>query len=146
MKKRVAVWILALWTVLNVSADDVITRNVNQLPSTALKSLQKHFPNQKISYIKIDKEWFSETTYEVVLTDGTEVEFDSKGQWKEVDGKRKAVPEAYIPTSIRAYLKKEFPGRVVTKIDRDRRDYEVELDNGLDLVFDLKGNFLRLDD
>ena len=35
--------------------------------------------------------------------------------------------------------------RKITAIDRDRRDYEVELDNGLDLKFDLKFRLIDID-
>ena len=38
-----------------------------------------------------------------------------------------------------------YPDRKITAIDRDRRDYEVELDNGLDLKFDLKFRLIDID-
>ena len=40
---------------------------------------------------------------------------------------------------------KNYPDRKITAIDRDRRDYEVELDNGLDLKFDLKFRLIDID-
>ena len=43
-------------------------------------------------------------------------------------------------------MTKNYPKNKITSIDRDRRDYEVELDNGLDLKFDLKFRLIDIDD
>lgn len=40
---------------------------------------------------------------------------------------------------------KNYPKNKIVAIDRDRRDYEVELDNGLDLKFDLKFRLIDID-
>ncbi len=146
MKKFLSILTVVLGTTLSACAGDVVTRDINKLPENARKSLNANFPQAKISYIKIDKELLRKDTFEAILTDGTKVEFDGEGNWKEVDCGRNAVPEAYIPTQIRTYLKANFPQQKVTTIERERRKYKVELDNELDAEFDLQGNFLRLDD
>ena len=38
-----------------------------------------------------------------------------------------------------------FPGEKITKIDRDSREYEVELSNDVDLKFDKKGQLKEVD-
>lgn len=146
MKKFLSILTVVLGTTLSACAGDVVTRDINKLPENARKSLNANFPQAKISYIKIDKELLKKDTFEAILTDGTKVEFDGEGNWKEVDCGHNAVPEAYIPTQIRTYLKANFPQQKVTTIERERRKYKVELDNELDAEFDLQGNFLRLDD
>ncbi|MCM1108082.1 MAG: PepSY-like domain-containing protein [Clostridium sp.] len=146
MKKTVTTLALALVAATGLWAGDVITRDMSKLPAAAKTSVSKNFPTQKISYIKIDKSLLGDT-YEVVLSNGTEVEFNNKGEWKEVDCKQGVfVPNGYIPGTIRKYLKKEFPGVNVKKIEKKTRRYEVELSNGLDADFDLNGNLLKLDD
>ena len=65
---------------------------------------------------------------------------------KDVECKYGEVPAAIVPQQIRDYVAKNYPDRKVTAIDRDRRDYEVELDNGLDLKFDLKFRLIDIDD
>ncbi|MDE7377827.1 MAG: PepSY-like domain-containing protein [Paraprevotella sp.] len=145
MKKIVTTLFLVIVTVASLWAGDVITRNTDQLPAAAKTSISKNFPKAKISYIKIDKS-LTGNTYEVILTNGAKVEFNSKGEWKEVDCKKGVVPNAYIPATIRNNLKKEFPGVTVKKIEKKMRRYEVELSNGLDADFDLQGNLLKLDD
>ena len=44
------------------------------------------------------------------------------------------------------YVNSNFPGVQVHSIDRDRRDIEVELTNGLELTFDLYYNLIDMDD
>ena len=56
--------------------------------------------------------------YEVLLTDRTEIDFDSNGNWTDVDCKKAAVPEALIPVSVKEYVKTNFPQEIITKIER----------------------------
>lgn len=146
MKRKLFVFALVALTGMTAWAGDVITRNTAKLPAAAREVLQKHFPKAPVSFIKIDSELLGGTTYEVVLTTGTEVEFDAKGNWKEVDCKKGNVPDTMVPSSIRTFLKTEYPDVFVEKIERTRRTYEVDLSNGLDLVFDLQGRLRKVDD
>lgn len=76
---------------------------------------------------------------------GVEVEFAKNGEWKDVECKYGEVPAAIVPQQIRDYVTKNYPKNKIVAIDRDRRDYEVELDNGLDLKFDLKFRLIDID-
>lgn len=126
-----------------VAGDRVIP--VEQLPAAAKAFIQKNFPGRTISYAKIDRDGLK-TIYEARLDDGTEVDFDKKGNWDKVDCEKKAVPASLIPAGIANYVKANFPGTFVETIDKERNGYEVELSNKLDLRFDKKGNFKRIDD
>lgn len=85
--------------------------------------------------------------YEVLLTNGTEIDFDGKGNWVEVDAKKGKVPATIIPAFVTDYLKNNnFKTEFVTKIERDRRGYEVELNTDISFKFDKKGNFRKADD
>ena len=147
MKKLFFLLVMMIGLSVQAMAKDVITRDVNQLPQAARTVIQKNFPKAKLSYIKIDKDFLEAATYEVIFVDGTQVEFNSKGEWTEVDCKLNAVPAALIPTAIKNYLKQNFPNVGVEKIERYRKGgYEVELKNDLSVEFDAQGNFLRMDD
>ena len=56
-----------------------------------------------------------------------------------------AVPAALVPQPIMAFVKKTYPDAVVTKIERDRRGYDVDLSNGLDLEFNSKFQLIDVD-
>lgn len=124
---------------------DVFSRNTGDLPAPAKATLDREFPDEKVSYIKIEKEIFQSTTYEVQFVRGAEVTFNSKGEWKEVDCKREAVPSAFIPAPVRTQVTDMFPGETITKIEKDSRNYEVELSNGVELRFDKKFQLREVD-
>ncbi len=117
-----------------------------ELPKAAQSFISKHYDEKTVSYITVESEFMSPKEYEVRLNDGKKMEFNAKGEWKEVDGKKKAVPAAIVPAPIVAHVKKSFPNNEIVKISQSSRKYEIELSNGLDLEFDKKGNFLRIDD
>lgn len=131
----------------SVMAKDVVTRDVNQLPQAARTMIKKYFPKVSVTYIKIDKDLLEAATYEAIMDQGVQIDFNSKGEWTEVESKLNPVPDALIPAAIKTYLKANFPNVTVEKIERRRKGgYEVELRNDLSVIFDAQGNFLRLDD
>lgn len=147
MKKLFFLLVMVVGLSVQAMAKDVIPRDINQLPQAARTTIQKHFPKAKLSYIKIDKDFLEAATYEAIFEDGTQIEFNSKGEWTEVDSKLNSVPAALIPANIKNYLKQNFPNIAVEKIERHRKGgYDVELKNDLSAEFDAQGNFLRLDD
>lgn len=114
------------------------------LPVNAQTFLKTHFADQEPTYILQDKETFS-TDYKVQFANSVEVEFDGKGNWEEVDGNHNAIPAAIVPKAIASYIKTNFPNIPVIKIDKGKWGYEVDLNNGLELEFNSKGNFIRID-
>ena len=102
------------------------------------------FAGVEVSFSKVDEELFDKD-YKVVFVNGAKVEFAKNGEWKDVECKYGEVPAAIVPQQIRDYVTKNYPKNKIVAIDRDRRDYEVELDNGLDLKFDLKFRLIDID-
>lgn len=144
MKKVISIMIMALFAIGVTFAGDVKTTDVNKLPQKAQNYL-KYF-NSKVSVIEIDDNIIEDDSYEVRLQDGTEIEFDGKGEWVDIDCKRNAVPAQFIPERIKDYLRKNYPQAKIYHIERKSKGYEVELSGGMELKFDKKGNFIRIDD
>jgi len=119
--------------------------DANQLPAKAQQFIAKYFPDSKTAYAK-EEHGKNRTTYEVVFTDGKEIEFRADGEWKEVDCKWDAVPAGIVPQQITRYVAQNYPDAVIRKIEHGRHDYEIELDNGTDLTFDLQFNLTKIDD
>lgn len=46
----------------------------------------------------------------------------------------------------RRIFRKNYSSNKVVKIEKEIRDYEIKLDNGLEMTFDLKGNLIDIDD
>lgn len=138
-----AVALLAAWA--PAWADNERPVSVEELPATAQQFLKSHFSQQEISYAKADEGIFDKE-YTVYFTDGTKVEFAKSGEWKQVDCKYNEVPSAIVPQQIRDYADSHFRGRKINNIERGKRGYEVELDNGVDLTFDKQLRFVKMDD
>lgn len=119
--------------------------DVSALPAPARQFIETHFGDAKVSYATVEGRMLDKD-YEVVFTDGRKVEFDKNGEWEQVDAKRGTFPMAVLPQSIRTYLRQNYPDTPVSKIDRDRRGYEVELRSGHELDFDRNGRLLNIDD
>lgn len=120
--------------------------SANQLPKMAKTFLFTNFKGIGIGSAIEDREIYGVDEYKVYLANGTKIEFDSNGNWKEVDGKHQKLPYGFIPSRIQNYASKSFPNTFIIKIEKERWSYKAELSNGIDLEFDRKGNFTKIDD
>lgn len=115
------------------------------LPKAALQTIEYSWPSTTIvAAVKDGNE------YEVLLSDDTQVEFDKKGNWLEAECSD-GLPETIVPVEIRIYIANRYPHVLITEIKRklDKKAqpqrYEIETANGMDLIFDKNGKFVRLD-
>lgn len=107
---------------------------VSALPIKAQALLNNHFSRHKVMLATAESGVVSKS-YDVVLRNGTKLEFDKKGNLTEIDCKRGIVPVRLIPRPIRIYLRNNYPHQPVKKLEIKKKEYEVELANGLDLTF-----------
>ena len=107
---------------------------VSALPIKAQALLNNHFSRHKVVLATAESGVVSKS-YDVVLRNGTKLEFDKKGNLTEIDCKRGIVPVRLIPRPIRIYLRNNYPHQPVKKLEIKKKEYEVELANGLDLTF-----------
>ena len=118
--------------------------NVKELPAKAQTLLSKHFKGQKVMLATIESGVVSRS-YDVVLRNGTKLEFDKKGNLTEIDCKQGFVPSQLIPQPIKNYLKENYRGETVRKIELNKKEYEVELTNGIDLTFNKHFQLIDID-
>ena len=150
--KRISCLLVVLvgWIALNTftvqAITDKWTKDVTVLPASSRQFITEHFPNIPVSHIQIEKDFFWVEKYEVILTDGTNIEFSSKGAWKDVKRYNLPVPQSIIPDFIQTYVTQHFPGNTIMSIEKDKKDYEIKLNNGLELTFDLQGRLIEIDD
>ena len=128
--------------VANAGNDKPIS--VNTLPAKAQALLTKHFSNQKVVLATIESNVIGKN-YDVVLKNGTKLEFDKKGNLTEIDCKQGTVPTQLIPQAIKNYLKANYARQSVKKIEMNKNEYEVELTNGLDLTFNKHFQLIDID-
>ena len=126
------------------NADNNTPTKVTELPAKAQTVLSQHFTNQKVAFASIDS-GIIDKNYDVVMQNGTKLEFDKKGNVKEIDCKQGAVPEKLIPQAIYTYLKENHSGQTVRQIEFNKNEYEVELSNGLDITFNKHFQVIDID-
>lgn len=149
MKKILATLLCIFAIAVTAQAKDE-PRKLTELPSSAQQFLKKHFADKQLSHASQDTDMF-DGEYKVVFTNGDKVEFDSKGNWQDVECKNSpsGVPSAIIPSAIKKYLAQSYKDSKVATIEYDsgmNGGYDVKLSSGLELQFNKKGDFLRLDD
>ena len=145
MKKMLFLFVSLFVMNLVAFADNDKPIQVSDMPKAAQEFILRHFTNQSVAVAKIDTEFLNKT-YDVVFTNGDEVEFDKKGKWIKVDCKHTQVPSEIVPVAIQQYVAKNYPDAKVLKIElTDRKGYDVDLSNGFDLEFDKKFRVVEID-
>ena len=145
MKKIILFFASLFMMNLAVSADNDKPIQLTEMPKEAQQFIRHHFANQPVALAKIDAD-FMDKTYEVVFTNGDQVEFDKKGKWTKVDCEHTQVPLAIVPVAIQQYVSQNYPDAKVVKIElTDRRGYDVDLSNGFEIEFDKKMRVVEID-
>ena len=142
--KIIAILIIALVAVMTTSCSDKQVP-VNEVPAACQTFVKQYFPNQALFYAEKDLSWFS-YKYEVVLADGTRVEFDADNVWRKIESPMTGVPVAAIPAPVATYLNTSHPGILVKKIEKESYGYDVELINELELKLNEQGALMEMDD
>lgn len=140
MKNKIFLVIALLTLTISAMAQKKI--EVTELPKPAQEFLKKHFSHTTVVTAKKDAE-HGEKGFEVILKDGTEIEFWKDGSYREVDGEGKPIPTDFIPDNIKAYVAKNHPNEKITHIDYGHKDLDVDLTNKIDLEFTKDGKILK---
>ena len=148
MKRILRILMIAICCMVScnmvANADNDKPISANTLPAKAQTLLSQHFNGQKVMLATIETGVINKS-YDVVLQNGTKLEFDKKGNLTEIDCKQGKVPAKLIPQAIRNYLKENYPAQAVKKIEMNKNEYEVELANGLDLTFNKHFQVIDID-
>lgn len=108
----------------------------SRLPLSATTFIQKHFPSTSIRQAAEESE-YKKKSYTVWLENGIEIEFDRQGEWNEINSNATlGIPDAIIPDRILDYVHREYPQNKITDIEKRKKgEYEIELDNGMEITF-----------
>lgn len=126
------------------SCDKESIVSVDDLPADASVFVSTHFPDAEILRVIKERDDMKNSYY-VYLDDGTKIEFTRSGKLKEIES-HGPLPETIFPALVLDYVHTNYPGAYIRKWDVEGATHEARLSNGLELVFDEYGNFLRVDD
>ena len=117
-----------------------------QLPAPIQSFVQQYFPGQTITFAQKDLE-LTGWKYEIFLADGTHIDFDTDDMWDKIECPlTNPVPTALIPPPVATTIQANYPDAMITKIDKERNGFEVDLANGLELKFNKQGAIVDMDD
>ena len=117
-----------------------------QLPAPIQTFVQQYFPGQTITFAQKDLE-LTGWKYEIFLADGTHIDFDTDDMWDKIECPlTNPVPTALIPPPVASTIQANYPDAMITKIDKERNGFEVDLANGLELKFNKQGAIVDMDD
>ena len=115
---------------------------ISALPAAILTYITSNYPDKTITKAEIYP-----TFYEVTLSDFTKLKFDLKGQIiidKTSNTTSTEIPVASLPLAISNYMKANFANNPIIKAEKDATGYEVTIDTGLKLEFNLDGTFREI--
>jgi hypothetical protein len=124
--------------------------NAAALPQAILTYISTNYPDNTIHEAEIE----DNGQYEIELNNGIELIFDPQGNFLGIDddgdddfGDEDIAP-GDLPEKIRNFITTHFTGATIEEAERESNgNYEVELSNDIELIFDADGNFLgRTDD
>lgn len=107
--------------------------------------ISQHFPAQTIKRVEPDDTDDDLRIYEVYLSGDVELEFNHLCEVVEIETDE-GVPHSALMSNIVAYVQANYPDEGILEWERSSDDQLIELSNDLELVFDLDGNFIRIDD
>ena len=143
--KKILFILVSITLSLTACADNDQLVGYDELPVVAQTFIRKYFNPSDVSYIEREREGMH-LEYNVFLKDATEIDFDHQGNLQSIDCRRNAVPEGIVPELITSFVSLHHPDQIIVEYAIGYRFLTVEISNGPDLVFDLEGHFVRVDD
>ena len=144
--KKLASIAMVLLALLSAEARDRVVA-ITSLPQSAQEFANANFKNKQLASAQIETSFLGIITdgYKIVYTDGTEIEFDSKGNWEKISAATTSVPADLIPEKITQYVKEHFKGLPIVEIDKKSYGFEVKLTSRQELKFNANYVFIGLD-
>jgi hypothetical protein len=148
MKKALFIALVAILSVF--TALPALAQSCCTLPKNATDYIAKHFNGYEINFFEKDRDVL-DVDYTVYVRNGKQsykLEFDKKGNVTDIESESRglALPQSVLPANVVQYVKGAFPNAKVTEWSKDGNMQLVELNNDMELVFNAKGKFLRIDD
>lgn len=147
MKKFFCVLTICTFATISlVACNDDDDNNEKVIPLTEVSEKIKsyvgtHFPAHSI--VKAVKDT-SLNTHKIYLLGNVELKFTSSDEVYDIEAKTK-LPDSVIPVKLLQYVTKNYPSNHIISWEKKLYEQEIELNNDVDLIFSLTGDFLRVD-
>ena len=143
--RRILVAIISLMAVVGISKADDRQIKFERLPAAAQKFVKTNFADNTVVFVTKDDDLIA-PDYEVVLDNGTVLQFSSAGSLEKIEAFRTGVPQNLIPEKIKDYVSANYPETTYREYEQDRGKHEVKLSSGLELTFNSGFTLIEIDD
>lgn len=140
MKK---LFLLAIVPFLLTSCEKEKILASTKVPSEISDYISTHFPENPIIQAIKDTDGF-ELTYDITLEGVFFLEFNRKKEVIDIEGVLQ-LPYSVIPAKMLEYVSSNYADSSIIGWELNDRNQQIKLDNGLELVFNMNGDFLRID-
>lgn len=110
--------------------DDVTYILYQEVPLDVQTAMEASFGDAVKSPVRIERD---NDSYEFWLKDGTKIDFDLNGKWKEIDNDF-GIPDKYLAkgdlAKIKDYAATNYPGKKIAEIDKKAGGFEIDILNG----------------
>lgn len=127
-----------------MACDKETTTIVDQPNQEILTFVDLHYPNDEIIQVTKEEE-YRDVEFNVTLSNGAQLNFSEKYVIREITDFG-GIPSTALNPVMVDYLEENFSNLKVVDWEVLKYRQEVELSNGLEMVFDLDGRFVRIDD
>ena len=131
--------------VVGISKADDRPIKFEKLPAAAQKFVKTNFADNTVVFVTKDDDLLA-PDYEVVLDNGTVLQFSSAGSLEKIEAFRTGVPQNLVPEKIKAYVSANYPDAVFKEYEVEKGKHEVKLSNGLELTFNSVFTLIEIDD
>lgn len=116
----------------------------DKVPQPVQTELQKYFTQDQVQYATFEKA-LGQKLYTFVLEDGTKIRYNHKAVLRKVENKN-GILTTLVPEKIMEYANATFPKATITEYVCDKSRKEIELNNNMELIFNKRCKFLRIED
>ncbi len=139
--KKIFLWAFLPLLLIACDKNEILTTSA--IPNEIASYVETHFPDNEILQAVMQVDGL-ELTYDVTLRGNIYLEFNRKKDIIEIKSFEK-LPDSVIPVAILNYVSSNYEGNFIKEWEIDDRIQQVKLDNELELEFNKKGEFLRID-
>ncbi|TDE18136.1 PepSY-like domain-containing protein [Dyadobacter psychrotolerans] len=137
---------LSLFLFLLTACESEKVVSENNLPNSAKEYVEAHFPSASIQQVVKERDDLK-TSFDVILDNQVKLSFDKDGDCYDAEGTLTTkLPDSVIPLKVLEYVQKTYPDQFITDWEKDKTNQEIKLSSRLELVFNLSGGFLRIND
>ncbi|MFV0471373.1 MAG: PepSY-like domain-containing protein [Paludibacteraceae bacterium] len=134
---------LLFFVIIVASCDDDNILSQSEIPTKIMTYKTTHFPENGIVRAIKDTER-NTTKYELYLSGNFELDFNSACEIIDIDGTSQ-LPNSVIPQAILDYVSQNYASNVITDWELELNHQQVELNNSVELEFEMNGTFIRID-